>query len=222
LNYHPDLIVVGEANNGVDAIQLINKFKPDLVFLDVQMPGLNGFEVLGHLEEIPDIIFSTAYDQYALKAFEVHAVDYLLKPYTRDRFDKALSKANTKSGYKEIAPLGNQHLDAEKEYPTRLIAEKGNRYVTLSMSEIFLFEAYGDYCKIHTEKGEYLSSQGIGFLEKKLNPADFMRVHRSYIVQLDKVAELEKYGKGFILNLKDGSKVKVSRGYADKIKEMIL
>lgn len=221
LENHQDLILVGEANNGVDAIKIINEFTPDLVFMDIQMPGLTGFDVLEHLNELPTIIFSTAYDSYALQAFEVHAVDYLLKPYTRDRFDKAVAKSN-KSSPQKIAPLADEHILSKPEYPERIIAEKGNKYVPLETNEIFYIEAYGDYSKIYSSKEMYISNRGISLLEEKLNPKQFLRIHRSTIVSLQAVQEVSRYGKSYILILKNGEKVKVSRSYADKIKELIL
>jgi len=221
LEDHKDLILIGEANNGVDAIKIINEFKPDLVFMDIQMPGLTGFDVLEHLNELPTIIFSTAYDKYALKAFEVHAVDYLLKPYTRDRFNKAISKLkdNTPS---QIAPLANEHILSKSDYPDRIIVEKGSKYVTLATDEIHYIEAYGSYSKIFDKSDTYLSNRGITQLEEKLNPKQFMRIHRSIIVNLTAVKEVSKYGKSYILILKNNEKLKVSRSYANKIKELIL
>ena len=221
LEDHKDLILIGEANNGVDAIKIINEFKPDLVFMDIQMPGLTGFDVLEHLNELPTIIFSTAYDKYALKAFEVHAVDYLLKPYTRDRFNKAISKLVDNSP-SQIAPLANEHILSKSDYPDRIIVEKGSKYVTLATDEIQYIEAYGSYSKIFDSSDGYLSNRGISQLEEKLNPKQFMRIHRSIIVNLTAVKEVSKYGKSYILILKNNEKLKVSRSYANRIKELIL
>ncbi|QHI34853.1 Transcriptional regulatory protein YehT [Kordia antarctica] len=221
LEYHKELILVGEANNGVDAIKIINEFKPDLVFMDIQMPGLTGFDVLEHLNEIPTIIFSTAYDKYALKAFEVHAVDYLLKPYTKERFDKAISKLKDNSP-SQIAPLANEHILSKPTFPDRIIVEKGTKYVTLATADISYIEAYGSYSKIYDAKEGYLSNRGISQLEEKLNPEQFMRIHRSIIVNLPSIKEVSKYGKSYILVLKNDQKLKVSRSYANKVKELIL
>lgn len=221
LENHKELILVGEANNGVDAIKIINEFRPDLVFMDIQMPGLTGFDVLEHLEELPTIIFSTAYDKYALQAFEVHAVDYLLKPYTRERFDKAISKLKDNSP-QHIVPLADQHIMSKTEYPDRMIVEKGSKYVTLATEDIYHIEAYGDYSKIFDSKDTYISNRGISQLEEKLNPKQFLRIHRSSIVSLPAVKEVSKYGKSYLLILKNNENVKVSRSYADKIKELIL
>ncbi|WP_378172726.1 LytR/AlgR family response regulator transcription factor [Aquimarina sp. SS2-1] len=221
LEYHSQLIIVGEANNGVDAIKVINEFKPDLVFMDIQMPGLSGFDVLEHLEELPTIIFSTAYDKYALQAFEVHAVDYLLKPYTKDRFDKAIAKINDSSP-KEIVPLAEQYIMSKTEYPDRIIVEKGNKYVTLSIHDIFYIEAFGDYSKLYSKTDVYMSNRGISQLEEKLNPSQFLRIHRSTIVSLPAISEVSRYGKSYMLILQNNAKLKVSRTYADKIKALIL
>lgn len=221
LEHHPNLILVSEANNGVDAIKDINKFKPDLVFMDIQMPGLTGFDVLEHLEELPHIIFSTAYDKYALQAFEVHAVDYLLKPYTRERFDKAIEKVKQNS-VGTIAPFADAHIMSKAEYPERIIVEKGTKYVTLATHDIYYIEAYGDYSKIFTATAQYISNRGISALEEKLNPNQFMRIHRSTIVSLPAIKEVAKYGKSYLLVLANKEKVKVSRSYADRIKQMIL
>ena len=220
LEYHPDLIIVGEANNGVDAIKVINEFKPDLVFMDIQMPGLSGFDVLEHLEELPTIIFSTAYDKYALKAFEVHAVDYLLKPYTKERFDVAVQKVNISTA-KTIAPLAEAHILSKPDYPERIIVQKGLKYITLATRDIYYIEAFGDYSKIHADKDSYISNSGISELERKLNPKDFLRIHRSHIVYLPAIDEISKYGKSYLLILKNREKVKVSRSYVENIRELI-
>ncbi|MGB5983286.1 MAG: LytTR family DNA-binding domain-containing protein [Nonlabens sp.] len=221
LKHHPDMIVVGEANNGVDAVRIINKFAPDLVFMDVQMPGMTGFEVLGYLEELPNIIFSTAYDQYALQAFEVHALDYLLKPYTRERFDTALAKVN-KSENLTVLPLAEEQLAATKDYPDRVIVQKGSKYITISTSDIEYIEAYGDYAKIFTAEDQLLSNNGLGALEEKLDPKEFMRVHRSTILRLDHAQEISKIGKGFVISTTSGKKVRVSRSYAQRIKDLMV
>jgi two-component system LytT family response regulator len=221
LEHHPNWITVGEANNGVDAIKVINEFKPDLVFMDIQMPGINGFDVLEYLEELPTIIFSTAYDKYALKAFEVHAVDYLLKPYTKERFDRAIGKIKENSPSK-IEPLVNEHILSKSTFPERIIVQKGTKYVAIETSEIHYIEAYGDYSKIFDSKECYLSNRGISQLEDKLNPDQFLRIHRSTIVSLPAIKEVSKYGKSFILILNNNEKLKVSRSYAHKIKDLIL
>jgi two-component system LytT family response regulator len=218
---YPQWIIVGEANNGVDAIHTINKFKPDLVFMDVQMPGMTGFEVLPHLNELPAIIFSTTFDQYALKAFEVHAVDYLLKPYTKERFDTAMARLSA-TNPSLVAPLVDRIVMESPKPSERFLVEHKGRFVTLSVADIQHISAERDYSKLHTAEQSYLSNHGIGALESKLDPKRFIRVHRSHILQIDAIREIEKYGKGYSVLLASGEHVPVSRGYADRIREMML
>lgn len=220
LSDFPDLVLLTEVNNGVDAITEINRFKPDLVFLDIQMPGKTGFEVLGHLEEIPQIIFSTAYDQYAIQAFEVHAVDYLLKPYTKDRFRKAIERLE--SGSKDVGALAESVIMEREDYPERVLVQQHKKLITIAVTDIIWIEAYGDYSKLHTPVATFVSNYGISGLEEKLNPKTFLRVHRSSIINLDKVKELHKYGKSYDVTMKNGDVVRVSRGYLDAIKKIML
>lgn len=214
----PDLILIAQVNNGVDAVKEINKFKPDLVFLDIQMPGLTGFEVLTRLEEIPNIIFSTAYDKYALQAFEVHAIDYLLKPYTKDRFKKAIEKLNQTT--EKVGSLAQSLLMDKTDYPERVLVEKKDKLITIAVSEIIWIGAYGDYSKLHTANDILVSNYGISALEEKLNPKSFLRVHRSSLINLNKIKELHKYGKSYDITMENSEVVRVSRGYLDTIKKI--
>ncbi|GAB5472383.1 MAG: LytTR family DNA-binding domain-containing protein [Maribacter sp.] len=220
LSDFPDLVLLAEVNNGVDAITEINRFKPDLVFLDIQMPGKTGFEVLGYLEEIPQIIFSTAYDQYAIQAFEVHAVDYLLKPYTRDRFKKAIERLE--SGSKDVGALAESVIMEREDYPERVLVQQNKKLITIAVTDIIWIEAYGDYSKLHTSAATFVSNYGISGLEEKLNPKTFLRVHRSSIINLEKVKELHKYGKSYDVTMENSDIVRVSRGYLDAIKKLML
>lgn len=218
---YPDLIVLGEANNGVDAVKMINEFKPDLVFLDIQMPGLTGFDVLTHLEELPQIIFSTAYDQYALKAFEVHAVDYLLKPYTKDRFKIAVERLFQNTEKNKAETLTNSLLMESSNYPSKILVQSQNKLVTVAVEDVIRIEAFGDYSKLITDDKTYLSNYGITTLEEKLNPSIFIRVHRSSIINLNRVKELNKYTKSYDVTMQNGDVVRVSRGYMDNIKKLM-
>ena len=228
LEQYPTLIVVGEANNGVDAVRLINEFRPDLIFLDIQMPGLSGFEVLGHLDEIPQIIFSTAYDQYALQAFEVHAVDYLLKPYTRDRFAQAVQRITDPrtNNLQKIQPLAESLMPTvttggtPNRYPEKILVQTGNRLVTVAVSDILRIEAEGDYATLVTAKSHHLSNYGISALEAKLDPRQFIRVHRSDIINLHYIREIQKYPSSYDVILQNDDVVRVSRSYMDKIREL--
>lgn len=221
LEDYPDLILLGEANNGVDAVKIINEFKPDLVFLDIQMPGMTGFDVLTHLEELPQIIFSTAFDQYALKAFEVHAVDYLLKPYTKERFKLAVDKLKANTTENKARPLAESLLMDTPKFPERILVQSQNKLVTVALKEVMRIEAYGDYSKLITDSRTYVSNYGISVLEEKLNDAIFIRVHRSSIINLNSVKELNKYTKSYDVTMKNGDVVRVSRGYMENIKKLM-
>ena len=218
---YPSLIVVGEANNGVDAIKIINEFKPDLIFLDIQMPGLSGFDVLGHLEEIPQIIFSTAYDKYALQAFEVHAVDYLLKPYTRERFKQAIQRIRDDAQTNPIQPLAESLMLNSVAYPERILVQIGQKLINIAVLDIIRIEADGDYSRLITDKGNYLSNYGISVLENKLNPTQFIRVHRSDMIHLKYIKEVQKYVSSYDVIMQNSDIVRVSRGYMDNLKKLM-
>jgi len=220
LQDYPDLVLIAEVNNGVDAISEINRFKPDLVFLDIQMPGKTGFEVLTYLEELPAIIFSTAYDEYALKAFEVHAVDYLLKPYTKERFKLAIQRINDDN--QKLGQLTESLLMEKTDYPSRVLVQQNRKLITTAVDDIQWVEAYGDYSKLHVGQQVFLSNFGISDLEQKLDPQKFLRVHRSSIINLDKVKELNKYGKSYDVTMLNDDVVRVSRGYMEALKKIML
>ncbi|MEQ8702857.1 MAG: LytTR family DNA-binding domain-containing protein [Phaeodactylibacter sp.] len=220
LKAYPELVLVGKANNGVDAIKVINEFQPDLLFLDVQMPGMNGFEVLTHLEEIPQIIFSTAYDQYALKAFEVHAVDYLLKPYTKERFHEAVQRVLQSESQTEAGHLTESLLEEKQTYPERILVQSGRRLINLAVQRIIRVEADGDYSRLITGEQTYLSNYGIGKIEDRLDPKVFLRVHRSSIINIRYVESVDKYASSYDVKMQNGDVVRVSRGYMDKIKAL--
>ena len=221
LTEYPSHIVVGEANNGVDAIKVINEFKPDLIFLDIQMPGLTGFEILQHLNEIPQIIFSTAYDQYALQAFEVHAVDYLLKPYTRERFKHAIQRIRSEGQPNPIQPLAESLMMNSSNYPERILVQIGQKLINIAVADIVWIEADGDYARLITLNGKYLSSYGISTLESKLNPNSFIRVHRSSLINLKYIKEVQKYVSSYDVIMQNNDVVRVSRGYMDNLKKLM-
>ncbi len=216
---HPELSVIGEASNGLEAVKLINQLRPDTIFLDIQMPGLNGFEVLTQLDEIPEIIFSTAYDQYALKAFEVHAVDYLLKPYGKTRFENALERILKNQD--KLIPLTEGFLQKEADYPTKIILHRGTRKIMVNVSDIVYGEAFGDYTKVFTPKEEFLSIKGISNLLENLNPSHFIRLHRSTFVSKDYITEIEKIGRYHYAVLLSGFNVRISDSYLPAIKKML-
>jgi two-component system LytT family response regulator len=221
IQVYPDFVVLAEANNGVDAVRLINEYKPDLVFLDIQMPGLTGFEVLTHLEEIPQIIFSTAYDEYALQAFEVHAVDYLLKPYTKERFKRALERSFKRNRIDALRPLTESLLTKDKAYPEKILVKTRNKLITVATANIIRIEAYGDYSRLITTGVTYLSNFGISELEQKLDPGTFLRVHRSSVINFSCISEVDKYSNSYEITMTNSDKVRVSRSYMKTLEKLI-
>ncbi len=225
LSGHKEWVVIGECNNGVDGLKLINEFTPDLVFLDIQMPGMTGFQVLEHLEEVPQIIFSTAYDQYALEAFEVNATDYLLKPYTRQRFEKALEKVqgNEENYMDQLRRLAESlQPEVPKSFTPKLFVQTGNKLKALNTEEIIWLEADKDYTWLVTAEKRYLSSYGLGQLEEKLDPETFLRVHRSSVININYIQEIEKHPSSYDILMKNGDSVRVSRSYLEAIRKRIL
>jgi len=223
LQDYEDLVLLEECNNGVDAVTAINTFKPDLIFLDIQMPGLTGFEVLKRLEEMPQVIFSTAYDQYAMKAFEVNAVDYLLKPFKQERFDEAIQKLrNNSKGYlSQIQTLVNS-LNEQESYLINILVSVRNKLINIPTDQIVLIKAEGNYARLTTVDGSYLTSYGITKLEEKLNPQQFIRVHRSTIINITCVKEVYTYPSSYEVVMKNGGVVKVSRSYLNNIRKLIV
>ncbi|MDQ7052300.1 MAG: response regulator transcription factor [candidate division KSB1 bacterium] len=221
----PAIAVIGECATGREAVKAINQQKPDLVFLDIQMPGLSGFEVLLRLEHLPDIIFTTAYDQYAIRAFEVNAIDYLLKPFSRDRFQKAVQRAleqrrETGSGLENMLSLLMQTAPPSLN---RLFVRVGSRIIPIRIDDILCISAEGDYTRIHLADREYVCNLGIGALEKRLDAQRFVRVHRSYIIALPALKHLQSDGEGgYVATMINGARVRVSRSHAAKIRELIL
>jgi two-component system LytT family response regulator len=218
------LTVINECSNGLDAVQAIDTLEPDLIFLDIQMPGLSGFQVLQKIVHVPQIIFSTAFDKYAIKAFDNNAIDYLLKPYTKNRFDQAIQKIlnNSLNNKESIKKLSDSLQSNYSAYPEKVLVEQGNRMVSLSIQDIIWIEAEGDYTKIHTANKSYLSSYGIGVLEQKLNPAIFTRIHRSAMVNINTIKEVFKEPNGYRIILQNGTNHKVGRNYVDVIKKIAL
>jgi len=222
LNDEPDIEIIEECENGFEGIKAIAGHKPDLIFLDVQMPKLTGFEMLELLDEYPHIIFTTAYDQYAIKAFELNAVDYLMKPFSKERFGKAVEKArqrisDKKSDEKTVKKLVNK-VKEESGPIDRIFVKTGSRIDVIPVSEIIRIDAQDDYAEIFTNKKSYLKKETMNYLEKNLPASNFIRVHRSSIINTDFMEKIEKYGKeSYLVVLKDGSRVNVSKS---RIKEL--
>lgn len=220
---HPEVEVVAECANGFEAVKAVAELNPDLLFLDVQMPKLDGFEVLELIGPDVAVVFITAYDQYALRAFEVHAVDYLLKPFDGARFDAALERAKQRLGTKMPPP--SQLAAAARppsQYLERIVVRDGPKVDIIPCDRLDYAEAQDDYVLLRSQAKNYLKQETISNLETSLDPARFVRIHRSYIVNLERIAKIEPYTKDSrVAILGDGTKLPVSRsGYA-RLKELL-
>jgi len=227
LESDPQIEILDECRNGREAVKAINTLSPDLIFLDIQMPEMDGFDVLEHVgpDQIQAIIFVTAFDQYALKAFDVHALDYLLKPFDDERFGHALRRAKTQIEAREINRLSKRLLallderetqrvssTRRHDYLTRLMIKVTGRVVLLKVDEIDFIEADGNYAKLHVGKKAHLLREKMHDLEQRLDPARFVRIHRSVIVNLDRIKEMHPHFNGdYIVVLNDGRQLRLSR-----------
>jgi len=219
LKDHPGIEVIGECADGFCGAREIKEKRPDLIFLDIQMPKLTGFELLEVLDEKPEVIFTTAFDQYAIRAFELNAVDYLLKPYSKERFDGALAKAVSRIGKETQEPDKVEKLvttvtEAEG-YLTRIVFRKGAGIKIIPLNLISYLASEDDYVMIYYNEGKALKPKTMKYYEDHLPPSLFMRVHRSYIVNIEQITRLEPYSKdNYVAVLKSGEKIPVSRtGY---------
>lgn len=237
LGAHADVEVLGECANGFEAVKAVSEQKPDLVFLDVQMPKLDGFEVLELLDPSPAVVFCTAYDEFALKAFEVHAVDYLLKPFGRERLADALVRVRERLAEKAAAPAAPDRdpaptpaapsaaaLAAAARVPgtfaERLMVRDGANVHVIPADRVDYLEAQDDYVAIHAEGKSWLKHQTLAELEQALDPARFVRVHRSFLVNLERIARIEPYAKDSrVAVLHDGRELPVSRGGYQRLRE---
>jgi two-component system, LytTR family, response regulator len=217
--------LIGESTNGFDGIKMINESKPDLIFLDIQMPKLTGFEMLELIEEPPVIIFTTAFDQYALKAFEVNATDYLLKPFSEERFVEAISKAeklfSSKAEVEKKFRAITKFADSKNEFLERVVFKSGQKISVIPSDDINYIEAQDDYTMLYTEKGNFLKQKTMKYFEENLDPKIFLRVHRSYIVNLNNIKQIELLEKeSYQVILIDGKKLPVSKTGYQKVKEI--
>ena len=224
----PEIELIGEYPNGFEGLKAINELHPDLVILDVQMPKITGFEMLELLDHHPIIIFSTAYDEFAIKAFEMNAVDYLLKPYAKSRFQEAIKKAKEKKLHAtpatlttETARLVAQH-DTQTQYIQRIVVKTGTKINIITVDQIRYLWAEDDYVTIVAKSGKYLKQKTMKYFEEHLDPAEFIRIHRSSIVKITEIDRLELLGKdSHVLWLKDQTKLKVSRSGYPRLKEVL-
>jgi two-component system LytT family response regulator len=220
LSAHAGIEIAAECANGFEAVKAVSELNPDLVFLDIQMPKLDGFEVLELIGNEAAIIFVTAHDEFAIRAFEVHAVDYLLKPVGQDRFEAALQRAKKRLGGAQApqsVPAAELVAAARQpaHYADRIPVRDGPRVHIIPVAKLDYAEAQDDYVALCAEGKKHLKQQTIARLEAALDPARFLRVHRSYIVNLDRISKVEPYGKdSHVAVLHNGTQLPVSRaGY---------
>ena len=215
------LTVAGEASNGLSAVDTINRLRPELVFLDIQMPGLTGTEVLRQLKHQPYVVFTTAFAQHAATAFELGALDYILKPFGPDRLAKSLERIRAAIGEPSSPPALDRLREALGNGPmSRLFVRTGNKVIPVAVESVSWFEASGDYVTAHTAGSRHLLHLSLNRLEARLDSARFLRIHRAHIVNLDQVSAFRRYGRGLIAEMKDGSRLPVSRERAKDIRSL--
>jgi two-component system LytT family response regulator len=223
ISKYPDLEIAEECNDGFEGVKAIQQHQPDLIFLDIQMPKINGFEMLELIEQPPAVIFTTAFDEYAIKAFEAHAIDYLLKPFSEERFDKAIQK------WKEKVPVSKKNteelLETASQLPSqtqRVVVKTGSKIKIIPVQDIFYLEAADDYVKVHTHEGSFLKNKTMNHFEQTLEAHIFVRSHRSYIVNVQQITRIDPYEKdNHIAILRSGAKVPVSRNGYVKLRAVL-
>jgi len=224
-DFADQLEVIQECNDGFEGLKAIQQHQPDLVFLDVQMPKINGFEMLELVEQQPAVIFTTAFDEYAIKAFEAHAVDYLLKPFNKDRFNKAIEKylaqapsAATPKHTEELLETAS-HSPAQHE---RIVVKTGTKVKIIPVQDVQYLAADDDYVSVFTAEGSYLKNKTMNFFEQTLDPRYFVRVHRSYIIAIQQITRIDPYEKdAHLAILKSGAKIPVSKTGYVKLKQVL-
>ncbi len=240
----PQVTVMQECADGFEGLKAIQQHKPDLVFLDIQMPKINGFEMLELIEDAPDVIFTTAFDEYAIRAFESHAVDYLLKPFNKDRFGKAIQKwldTRAAAAHPQGEPEGSalapataraggpantrallETAAASPSQQHRVVVKTGGKIKIIPVEDIQYLEASDDYVKIHSRGGVFLKNKTMNYFEQVLDPSQFVRTHRSYILNIQQVTRIDPYEKdSHLCILQTGAQVPVSKSGYTKLKEVL-
>jgi two-component system LytT family response regulator len=225
LQHHPQIELLAECNDGFEGVKAIQQFQPDLIFLDIQMPKINGFELLELIELPPAVIFTTAFDEYAIKAFESHAVDYLLKPFSRERFDKAIGKLLLQEKNGTAKTNLTPFLDSAARSPAeqqRVVVRLSGKIRIIPVDDIHFLEAADDYVKIHTRDGSFLKNKTMGHFESVLNKDQFVRTHRSYMVNIAEITRIDPYEKeNHLAILRSGARVPVSKSGYVKLKTVL-
>jgi two-component system LytT family response regulator len=225
-----DIEIIEECGDGRSAVAAILRHRPDLLFLDVEMPDLDGFGVLRAVgaARMPVVVFTTAYDKYALQAFDAHALDYLLKPFDRERFQKAMERVRFRISQERNGELSNRLLallkdvKPEPKYLERLVIKSGGRVIFLRVDEIDYIEAAGNYLRLHLGKESHLLRETMNNIEQKLDPQKFMRIHRSSIVNIERIKELQPwFGGEYVVVMRDAKQLTLSRGYRDRLQQLL-
>lgn len=224
LQSYPHIQVVQECSDGFEGVKAIQQHQPDLIFLDIQMPKITGFEMLELVENPPAVIFTTAFEEYAIKAFETHAVDYLLKPFSKDRFDKAIQKLEQQKPQERQAEteklLSTPDLNPSQQ--NRIVLKDNGRIKIIPAAHIRYLEAADDYVKIHTADGAFLKNKTMSFFEQSLDPQNFIRIHRSYLINIQLITRLEPYEKdSYLAVLSIGVKLPVSKSGYMRLKQAL-
>jgi len=223
LQAHPEIEVVQECNDGFEGVKAIMQHQPELIFLDIQMPKINGFEMLELVDQKPAVIFTTAFDEYAIKAFETHAVDYLLKPFSKQRFDQALEKfrqqgATQKANMEKLL----EHTAVASPATERVVVKTGGKIRIIPLSDILYLEAADDYVKIYTTEGNFLKNKTLSYFEDSLPATQFVRTHRSYIINVQEITRIDPYEKeNYLAQLRSGARIPVSKNGYGKLKEVL-
>ena len=228
LQSYANITVLQECNDGFEGIKAIQQYHPDLIFLDIQMPKINGFEMLELVDNPPDVIFTTAFDEYAIQAFEAHAVDYLLKPFSKDRFDKAVRKwLDRYADHQAATDASTQQalLETASSSPSqqqRVVVKTAGKIKIIPLEDIHYLEASDDYVKIHTHNGAFLKNRTMSYFEQALDPNRFVRTHRSYIINVQQVTRIDPYEKdSHLCILSSGAQVPVSKAGYVKLKAVL-
>ncbi|MDX2442854.1 MAG: LytTR family DNA-binding domain-containing protein [Bacteroidales bacterium] len=216
--------LLGEYPDGYSGVQAINKMKPDLILLDIKVPRISGIEIVELLDYKPEVVFVTAYDEYAIKAFEMNAVDYLMKPFSRDRFALAVKRVLSRIDQGDTGSVSSYTAmrHANGEYLKRIVVKSKSNIHVIKLEELIYLEAMDDYVMIYTEGQRYMKQRSLKYYEEHLNPSDFVRVHRSYIIRISQISRLEQYEKeSYKLTLVNNSQVPVSKSGYKRLKEVL-
>lgn len=222
LEKYSDIEIVAECNNGFEGLKAIETHQPYLIFLDIQMPKINGFEMLELIDNNPSVIFTTAFDEYALKAFETSAIDYLLKPFTEERFDQAFEKWKASNSTFSKTNEINEVVHKQPDEKLRVVVKDGSTIQIIPTSDILYFEAYDDYVKVHTKERYHLKKKTLSYYEQTLSQKDFLRIHRSFIINVNYLTKISSFEKNsYKATLTNQAQIPISRNSYAELKELL-